>query len=195
MEPSADDPTQRASIVVAEAVQAAILEAALDPIILMDARGRVRDSNPAAERVFGYARAAVLGREMAALIVPEHLREAHRRGLARYVATGASAVLGRRLMLTAVRASGEEFPIELAIAAVPGHEGSLFAGYARDLSEQRRAEARDTCWPPTSPSASRACCAPAAPSSSQRCPTRSSRPWPSTPSRWRCCAPWACARP
>lgn len=142
MEPSADDPTQRASLVVAEAVQAAILDAALDPIILMDARGRVRDFNPAAERVFGYARAAVLGREMAALIIPEHLREAHRRGLARYVATSTSAVLGRRLMLTAVRASGEEFPIELAIAAVPGHEGSLFAGYVRDLSEQRRTEAR-----------------------------------------------------
>ncbi|MDO9016974.1 MAG: ATP-binding protein [Deltaproteobacteria bacterium] len=142
MEASADDSAQRASLVVAEAVQAAILDAALDPIILMDARGRVRDFNPAAERVFGYARAAVLGRDMAALIVPEHLREAHRRGLARLVATGVSTVLGRRIELTALRATGEEFPIELAISAVPGHEGSLFAGYVRDLSEQRRAEAR-----------------------------------------------------
>jgi len=103
----------------------------------MDSLGRVVGFNTAAEQAFGYARAEVMGRDMAELIIPERLRDAHRRGLARYLATGEGPVLGRRLELTAMRASGAEFPVELAIVRLPGAEPPLFSGFIRDLSLHR----------------------------------------------------------
>src|SRR5262245_9143719 len=80
-----------------EARRAAVLETALDAIVTIDHEGRVIDFNPAAERLFGYARADAQGREIAELIVPPRLRDAHRRGLARCLATGEGPALGRRV--------------------------------------------------------------------------------------------------
>ncbi len=117
----------------------AILETALDGIIGMNETGRITEWNPAAERIFGYQRADVLGQELGELIVPPTLREQHRQGLARYLETGAAYVLDRRLELNAVRADGTEFPVELAIARVPGG-AQRFTGYVRDISERKRAE-------------------------------------------------------
>jgi PAS domain-containing protein len=59
----------------------AILDTALDAIITMDAEGRVTEFNPAAQRMFGYGRDEVLGRELASLIIPPRLRDSHRQGL------------------------------------------------------------------------------------------------------------------
>src|SRR3954468_15222759 len=72
-----------------EATGRAVLEAALDCVVTMDDGGRVVEWNPAAERTFGYARDEVIGADMAELIVPPHLRDRHRRGLARYLEGGA----------------------------------------------------------------------------------------------------------
>ena len=62
----------------------AMLEAALDAVVTMDHEGRVIGWNHAAEATFGYAPSEVIGRDMAELIVPPALRDAHRRGLTRY---------------------------------------------------------------------------------------------------------------
>ena len=75
-----------------EALKSAILEAALDCVVTIDHESRVIEWNPAAERAFGRARGAALGRDMAELIIPPELRGAHRRGLARYLATGEGTV-------------------------------------------------------------------------------------------------------
>ena len=72
---------------------------------------------------------------MAELIVPPSLREAHRSGLAKYLATGEGRVLGRRLELTAMRSNGEEFPVELAITRISGKGNPLFTGHLRDIME------------------------------------------------------------
>ncbi len=122
---------------------AAILEAALDAIVVMDHTGLVRDWNPAAERTFGYARQEVLGREMAELIIPPSLRARHRRGLTRAIATGHDTIAGRRVEITAMRRDGEEFPVELAITRIAsGAALPLFAGHIRDITERRRSEQR-----------------------------------------------------
>jgi len=120
----------------------AILGAALDCIVAMDASGRVLEWNPAAERTFGWSAAEALGREMADLIVPPALRDRHRAGLARYVAGGAPVLLDRRIEITAVRRDGEEIPVELTITALPGEEGGppVFLGYLRDISGRLAAE-------------------------------------------------------
>jgi PAS domain S-box-containing protein len=124
-----------------EARKAAILETALDPIVSMDRAGRIVEFNPAAERVFGYSRADVLGREMAEVIIPVHMREQHRHGLARYLAGGDGRVLNQRLELTALRADQTEFPIELAIVRMPTGGPPVFTGFLRDITERVRAEA------------------------------------------------------
>ena len=138
------DITERRRLVAqayeSEAHRAALVAAALDPIVVMDASGRVLDFNPAAENVFGYRRADVLGEDMAELIVPPDLREAHRRGRERYLATGEARAIGQRLELRAMRADGSEFPVELVIARLPGDGAPVFAGYMRDLTAHRRHE-------------------------------------------------------
>src|SRR5918999_3903256 len=109
-------------------VTRSVLEAALDCIVVMATDGRVVEWNPAAEQTFGYSREEAVGRELAELIVSPDMREAHRRGLARHLATGTEHVLGRRLELEAVRADGSRLPVELTITCVD-HHPPIFVGY------------------------------------------------------------------
>jgi diguanylate cyclase (GGDEF)-like protein/PAS domain S-box-containing protein len=120
-----------------EGVTRSILDSALDCIVVMGTDGLVVDWNPAAEQTFGYSRDEAVGRELSELIVPPEHRDAHRFGLARYLATGAERVLGRRLELEAVRADGSRLPVELAITRLDRHP-TLFVGYLRDISQRRK---------------------------------------------------------
>jgi two-component system, cell cycle sensor histidine kinase and response regulator CckA len=122
----------------------AILESALDCIITMDADGLVREFNPAAERVFGYRREAAVGQELATLIIPPALRERHRQGLAKYLATGDGPVLGRRIEIAAVRSDGTEILVELAITPLRISGRPVFTAYLRDITERVRTERRRT---------------------------------------------------
>jgi PAS domain S-box-containing protein len=141
----ATDTTERrraeAALRASEALKGAILASALDCVVTIDRESRVVEWNPAAERTFGPAREAALGRDMAELIVPPELREAHRRGLARYLATGEGPVLGRRIEVEALRADGSRFPAELAITPTSADGRTLFTAYLRDITERKAAEA------------------------------------------------------
>jgi PAS domain S-box-containing protein len=123
-----------------EARKTAILDSALDCIVTIDHEGCITEFNPAAERTFGYRRDEVVGRQLAEVIVPPALRERHRQGLARYLTTGESRVLGRRIEMAAMRADGSEFPAELAITRIPLDGPPSFTGYLRDITERKRAE-------------------------------------------------------
>ena len=123
-----------------EARKAAILDSALDCIVTIDHEGCITEFNPAAERTFGYRRDEVVGKHLADVIIPPSLRERHRRGFARYLATGEARVLGRRIEMTAIRADGSEFPVELAITRIPLDGPPSFTGYLRDITERKRAE-------------------------------------------------------
>lgn len=125
-----------------QARNAAIIDSALDAILAMDAAGRITRFNPAAERIFGWKEGEVLGRDLADIVVPPEHREAHRRAIANYLATGTSRILGRRLELESVRSDGSRMPVEMAVVAVPVEGSLLFIGHLRDLSERRAAEAR-----------------------------------------------------
>ena len=123
-----------------EARKAAILDSSLDCIVTMDHEGGITEFNPAAERTFGYRRDAVVGRQLADVIIPPALRERHRQGFARYLASGQSRVIGKRIEMTAVRADGSEFPVELAITRIPLDGPPSFTGYLGDITERKRAE-------------------------------------------------------
>jgi PAS domain S-box-containing protein len=118
----------------------AILDSALDAIVTIDGSGTILEFNLAAERTFGRSRSEVLGKQMAELLIPPSLRDAHYRGMKRFHATGLGRILGKRLELTGLRADGSEFPVELAISKVESGGRTLFTGYLRDLSEQRNLE-------------------------------------------------------
>jgi len=122
-----------------EVRKAAIVDSALDCIVTIDHEGCITEFNPAAEDTFGYRRDEVLGKHLADVVIPPSLREKHRRGFARYLATGEARVLGKRIEMTAVRADGSEFPVELAITRIPLEGPPSFTGYLRDITERNRA--------------------------------------------------------
>jgi PAS domain S-box-containing protein len=124
----------------AAALLGAVFDAAFDCIITMDADGLVVAVNRTTEQVFGYTADEMVGRELAELIIPPHLREPHRRGVERYVATGRGHMVGHPVELPAMRKDGSEFPVEIRISRpqLPGRP--LFTGYLRDVTERQRSE-------------------------------------------------------
>ena len=121
-----------------EARKAAILEAALDSIVTIDSAGLITEFNPAAEKTFGYSRAAALGKPLAELIVPPALRAQHLAGIERYRTTGVGPILGKRLELAAQRADGSEFPVELTVVPTISQAGPMFTAYVRDITERKQ---------------------------------------------------------
>lgn len=116
-----------------------ILSTALDAFISMDEQGRVVDWNPEAERMFGYSAADAQGQVLANLIIPPPAREAHWRGLEHFLNTGEGPVLGKRIEITAMRADGGEFPVELAIVAVRNEAGYFFNAFLHDITARKAA--------------------------------------------------------
>lgn len=123
------------------AVLGALFDATLDAIVLVDRDGVITAWNRQAEAVFGWPAHEAVGRTLAELVVPARLRAQHVAGLARCVETGETRITDRRLELPAVRRNGEEFPAEITITAVGQGDQVLFAGFIRDLSRERLAEA------------------------------------------------------
>jgi len=124
-----------------EARSEAILNVALDCVILMEESGRIVRFNPAAERTFGYAASEAVGQPLADLMIPADQRGAYQDALPRYLKTGEATGTNRRFELTAIRKTGEIFPVEVAIAPISSDGAAMFAGYMRDITERRRNEA------------------------------------------------------
>jgi PAS domain S-box-containing protein len=118
-----------------------IVETALDGAITINLHGSVTGWNTQAEKMFGWSRNEAMGRELAELIIPERLREAHHEGLKRYVTTGAARVLNKRIELTGRHRGGNEFPVELAITPIGFGEDLMFSAFIRDITSRNRAEA------------------------------------------------------
>jgi PAS domain S-box-containing protein len=130
-----------------EARKRAVLASSLDAVITMDHHGLIVEFNRAAELLFGYPEDVAVGQDMAELVIPPSLRESHREGLRRHLETGNSTILGRRLELSAVRADGEEFPVELAVNRIAESDPPMFTGTIREITarlqaQQQREEAR-----------------------------------------------------
>ncbi len=132
--------TRASVLAVSEARQRVILEAALDAVVSIDQDARVTYVNSAFERTFGYRAQEVIGCDLAEKIVPQALREAHRRGLARYLETGQGTILDRRIEMPALRADGTQFPAEVTVTytGLPGE--AAFTAYVRDITDRQRAE-------------------------------------------------------
>jgi PAS domain S-box-containing protein len=118
----------------------AILATAVDGIITIDSRGHIESFNPAAERMFGYPAAEVLGRNVSLLMASPH-REEHDEYLRRYLNTGQRRIIGIGREVIAQRRDGSTFPVDLSVSEV-FHDGSLFMGIVRDITDKKLAEER-----------------------------------------------------
>jgi PAS domain S-box-containing protein len=122
-------------------VYAAVVDSALDAVIVVDEQGLVVTMNASAETTFGYAKSEAIGRSIGALIVPDQHKEAHEAGMARYRATGVPHVLGRRVEMDARCKDGRIIPVELAITEVKLPDRRYFTANLRDLSAAKAAAA------------------------------------------------------
>ncbi len=125
-----------------EARNRAVIQSSLDCLITIDKRGRIIEFNPAAERTFGHSRQDVLGKDICDIIVPEEFRQRHRAGIARYLSTRESHIIGQRTEFSALRADGTKFPIELAIVEIATEDEPVFTAFIRDLTEEKKAAER-----------------------------------------------------
>lgn len=128
------------ALLVAQSRVSAIVESAMDAIIAVDDRQQVVLYNAAAERVFGWPRAEVLGHSLD-MLLPERYRGAHGRHIEKFGHTGAtSRRMGDTTILAGLRAGGEEFPIEASISHLTEKGGKLYTVILRDVTERRQAE-------------------------------------------------------
>lgn len=118
-----------------------ITSTSLDGVIISDLSGRILEFNPAAEKMFGHWAEDVIGRELGAVIIPDHLRSLHDAGMERMRQGGTRKVVGQgRVTLEANRSDGQNFPIELAIQSAETEGEEIFIAFLRDISERVAAE-------------------------------------------------------
>ena len=122
-----------------EARWRAIVDSAVDGIVVIDAHGRIEGFNPAAERLFGYAEQDVLGRNVN-ILMPSPYHEEHDTYLARYLATGVQKVIGVGREVTGLRKDGTTFPVHLAVGEMMVNGDRRFTGILHDLSARVRIE-------------------------------------------------------
>src|SRR6476646_4150429 len=118
-----------------------IIRSAVDAIVLIDARGRIEAFNPAAERLFGYSEAEVLGRNVSVLM-PEPYRGEHDGYLARYLSTGEPKIIGRGREVSGRRKDGSTFPLHLSVGEADVNGERKFTGILHDLTQRVELENR-----------------------------------------------------
>jgi sigma-B regulation protein RsbU (phosphoserine phosphatase) len=116
-----------------------ILDAIPEGVILIDDTGTIQYFNSGAERLFGYPRAEVIGRNIKILMPPLD-REAHDQYLSSYLRTGIRKIIGLGREVTAQRKDSSAFPIFLSIGEMRFGERRMFVGIAQDLTSRRQVE-------------------------------------------------------
>ncbi len=117
-----------------------IIETAHNAFIAMNIEGMITDWNPSAEKIFGWKRSEVIGKPLSEIIIPENLREAHYRGVDRYLKTGVGPILNKLIELRALHRDGHGFPVELTIATAEINGELHFFSFIHDISERKHLE-------------------------------------------------------
>ena len=123
-----------------ETLKDAIMQTALDGVVVIDETTRIVEFNPAAERTFGWTKGSAIGQELGALILPADFLVGHLRTFSRFLDDGEISAIGKRVEVEAERADGERFPAELAVTPIKVGGREMFTAYLRDITERKRAE-------------------------------------------------------
>jgi PAS domain S-box-containing protein len=124
-----------------EATARAVLESASEGIILIDPAGRITLVNSAAERMFAYSRAELLGQPLE-ILLPERARHAHVGHRTEYFAEPRVRPMGIGLDLAGRRKDGVEFPLEISLSHVDAPDGAVAMAFITDITERKRIEAQ-----------------------------------------------------
>ena len=117
----------------------ALLDAAVDAIIIIDSRGNIELFNLAAERLFGYAAAQVMGRNVSMLMTDRDNAQ-HDAYMERYHRTGVPHIIGIGREVDARRLDGSEFPVQLSVGRISGNGPPRYVGILHDITARRRSE-------------------------------------------------------
>jgi PAS domain S-box-containing protein len=124
----------------AAAQLAGLLDSAMDGIITVDEAQHILMYNRAAEKIFGWLPAQVIGRPLS-MLMPQRFQGAHGAHVAQFAATGVtSRRMGDGTVIHGLRADGEEFPLDASISQLDTPEGKLFTVILRDVTERVRAQ-------------------------------------------------------
>ncbi len=117
----------------------ALLDAAVDGILLIDVEGRILRFNRAAERMFGYQAEQVIGQNIHIIMSEDDARQ-HDQYMERYMRTGVGRIIGKGREVVARRRDGSLFPAALSVGRVDLPDAPRFVGLVRDLTAQKQAE-------------------------------------------------------
>jgi PAS domain S-box-containing protein len=117
----------------------AVVDTAVDGVILIDANGSVLMFNPACERLFGYEAAEVIGQNVK-LLMPPPFHDHHDTFLANYNRTGERKIIGIGREVVGRRKDGSTFPMDLSVGEAKQERASIFVGIIHDLTERKRTE-------------------------------------------------------
>lgn len=117
-----------------------LIKHSLDAVVGMNAQGKITSWNTQAEKIFGWSDTKAISHDLAELIIPNEYREAHHRGLQKFLLTGIGPILNHRIELMGLRRNGELFPIELSVIPVPDNHSWIFYAYVRDISDRKSIE-------------------------------------------------------
>jgi len=118
----------------------AIFNNAPDAVVVIDSHGMVTRWNSESEALFGWKAEEVLGRSLSDIIIPSQFREAHRKGLERFLNTGESTILGKTVDLWAIKKDRSEVDISLRISPLLLDRKHFFIGFIRDITERKQIE-------------------------------------------------------
>jgi PAS domain S-box-containing protein len=116
-----------------------VVESAPDAIVLADSAGTILAWNPAAQAIFRYGEAELVGEPLTHLM-PERYQDAHRSGVVRLRSTGESRVIGGIVQVHGLRKDGSEFPLELALSSWQAGAETFYCGIIRDITVRQHTE-------------------------------------------------------
>ncbi len=129
----------KSNLQLSESLLNAIMDSAVDAIIVIDSHGTVQTVNPATQRLFGDAPEQVIGQNVK-MLMPPPFREEHDSYISNYLESGTAKIIGIGREVVGRRQDGSVFPIHLAVSQITIDDQILFAGIIRDISDLKRAE-------------------------------------------------------
>ena len=115
----------------------AVLDAAVDAVVIIDADGRIETFNRSAERLFGFQSMDVLGRNVS-MLMPEPFRSQHDGYIRHHLETGENRIIGKGREVVAQRSDGSLFPMALAVGRIEGTVPARFVGFIHDITDRKR---------------------------------------------------------
>lgn len=136
----ATQPSSQSGSFVGESLYRAVVDTAVDAIVVIDRSGEIRSVNQATERVFGYTAGELVGNNVNMLMPAPYAAE-HDGYLANYLRTGTKKIIGIGREVAGKRKDGSTFPMELSVGEARDGSEPIFVGIIRDITERKAAEA------------------------------------------------------